>query len=73
MQSIQLRLSLGLSSPIEEIQQLGKDPVDVLNSWQKWNEMLKQRGLKMADTLQMIETPIDDSPEDKNDENIEEN
>jgi hypothetical protein len=73
MQSIQLRLSLGLSSPIEEIQQLGKDPVDVLNSWQKWNEMLKQRGLKMADTMQMIETPaadIDDEIKDKNDEDL---
>lgn len=73
MQSIQLRLSLGLSSPIEEIQQLGKDPVDVLNNWQKWQEMLKQRGLKMADTLQMLDTSIDDTAEDKNDETLEEN
>ena len=68
-----MRLALGLSSPIEEIQQLGKDPVDVLNNWQKWQEMLKQRGLKMADTLQMLDTSIDDTAEDKNDETLEEN
>ena len=73
MQAIQMRLALGLSSPIEEIQQLGKDPVDVLNNWQKWQEMLKQRGLKMADTLQMLDTSIDDTAEDKNDETLEEN
>ena len=55
MQAISLRLSLGLSSPIEEIHNTGRDPVDVLNSWQKWQEMLNDRGLKMSDTTKMIQ------------------
>ena len=55
MQAIQLRLSLGLSSPIEELQRLGKSPEDVLNSWAKYLQMLKDRGLKMADTIPMLE------------------
>lgn len=53
--AIQIRLSLGLSSPIEEIHNLGKSPQDVLNSWAKYLQMLKDRGLKMADTIPMLE------------------
>ena len=71
MQSIQMRLALGLSSPIEQIHNLGKDPFDVLDSWVKWNEMLKNRGLKIANTMQMIETDInsvDDNTENKIDD-----
>lgn len=52
--AIQLRLSLGLSSPIEQIHNLGKDPYDVLDSWAKWNAMLKDRGLKLSETMPMI-------------------
>lgn len=55
MQSIQMRLALGLSSPIEEIHNLGRQPEDVLNSWAKWNAMLKDRGLKIANTMEMIQ------------------
>lgn len=55
MQAIKLRMSLGLSSPIQEIQLAGKDPVDILNSWQKWNQMLKDRNLQLADSLQSIQ------------------
>lgn len=55
MQAINMRLSLGLSSPIEEITNLGKDPIDVLNSWSKWHEMLKQRGLQISNTMQLLE------------------
>ena len=55
MAAIQMRLALGLSSPIQEIHNLGKDPYDVLDSWAKWNAMLKDRGLKIANTLEMIE------------------
>ena len=74
MQSIQMRLSMGLSSPIEEIYNLGKDPIDVLNSWQKWNEMLKERGLKISSTMEMIENApeLDDDINDNNDDTIEE-
>lgn len=69
MQAIQLRLALGLSSPIEEIHQLGKDPVDVLNSWQKWQEMLKDRGLKLSDTMKLLQ---DDNVDQKPNENDQE-
>ena len=74
MQSIQMRLSLGLSSPIQEIHNLGKDPIDVLNSWQKWNQMLKDRGLKISSTMQMIENApdIDHENNDNNNDTIEE-
>lgn len=70
LQSIQIRLSLGLSSPIEEIKNLGKSPEDVLDEWGRWNQMLKDRGLKIASTMQMLENAVDHSPEDKNDEEI---
>ena len=72
MQSIQLRLSLGLSSPIEQLHNLGKDPYDVLDSWAKWNEMLKSRNLKIATTMQMIEKNIDDDIKDKTEQIIQE-
>lgn len=71
MQAIQLRLSLGLSSPIQEIHNLGKDPYDVLDSWAKWNQMLKDRGLKIANSMEMIQTPeteLDEAPEEKTDQ-----
>lgn len=69
MKAIQMRLSLGLSSPIEEIHNLGKDPYDVLDSWAKWNAMLKDRGLKIANTMQMIqgEANIQDEEIEKTD------
>lgn len=56
MNAIQMRLSLGLSNPIMEIHNAGKDPIDILNGWQKWNEMLKNRGLKLSDTKELINT-----------------
>ena len=68
MQAIQLRLALGLSSPIEEIHQLGKDPVDVLNSWQKWQEMLKDRGLKLSDTMKLLQDDNVDQNANENDQ-----
>ena len=64
LQAIQTRLALGLSSPIEEIQQLGKDPEDVINSIVKWRKMLKDRGLKLGDNLTLL-PGIDEGPEDK--------
>lgn len=69
MKAIQMRLSLGLSSPIEEIHNLGKDPYDVLDSWAKWNAMLKDRGLKIANTMEMIqgEANIQDEEIEKTD------
>lgn len=74
MQSIQLRLALGLSSPIEEIHNLGKNPQDVLNSWQKWNQMLKDRNLKVASTMQMIQgqANIDQDQQNKTEQIVEE-
>lgn len=73
MQSIQMRLSLGLSSPIQEIHNLGKSPQDVLNSWVRWQQMLKDRGLKIAATMQMIEKTIDhENNDNEEDEIIEE-
>lgn len=54
MAAIQLRLALGLSSPIEQIHNSGRDPIDVLNSIQKWNQMLKDRGLKFDSNASMI-------------------
>lgn len=60
MQAIQMRLALGLTSPIEEIHATGADPVDVLNSWEKWNEMLKDRGLKISPNLNTIESINDE-------------
>lgn len=66
LQSIQIRLSLGLSSPIEEIKALGKSPEDVLDEWQRWQEMLKERNLKISSTMQMLENTLDDTNEDKN-------
>lgn len=68
MQAINMRLSLGLSSPIEEIQNLGKSPQDVLNSWQKWNQMLKQRNLKISSTMQLIDYIHNDNNNDNNNE-----
>lgn len=67
MQAIQLRLALGLSSPIEEIHNLGKDPYDILDAWAKWNDMLKDRNLKIANTLEMIQgkANIDEDNEQK--------
>lgn len=70
MQSIQMRLSLGLSSPIEQIHNLGKDPVDVLNSWVKWNQMLKSRGLKVSSTMQMIQGEADVDNDDNDEDKI---
>ena len=67
MSAIQLRLALGLSNPIEEIHNAGKDPFDVLNGWQKWNQMLKTRNLKLSDTVNLINS-LDDINNNKNDE-----
>lgn len=63
MQAIQLRLSLGLSNPIIEIQNAGGDPVQILNGWQTWNDMLKARNLKLSDMVNTIQAPdgVDDS------------
>lgn len=74
MQSIQMRLALGLSSPIEQIHNLGKDPIDVLNSWVKWNQMLSDRGLKIANTMQMIQgsADLDENAENKTQQVIQE-
>lgn len=71
MKAIELRLSLGLSSPIEEIHNLGKDPFDVLDSWQKWNEMLKNRGLKLSDTMNTIQS-VDNQDDVKKEDIIQE-
>lgn len=65
LQAVEKRLQLGLSSPIEEIHNMGRDPIDTLNSWQKFNEMCKQRGLKFNYST------IDENNEQKNDENNE--
>lgn len=70
MQAIQLRLQLGLSNPIMEIHNAGRDPYDILNGWQKWNEMLKTRNLKLSDTINLIDN-LDENTI-KNDENQEE-
>lgn len=67
MQAIQLRLSLGLSNPIEEIHLAGKDPIDILNGWQKWQAMLESRNLKLSDTVKLISS-LDDINNNKNDE-----
>ena len=56
MQAIQLRLSLGLSNPIIELKNQGLDVYDVLDGWKKFNDMLKDRGLKLSETLPMINT-----------------
>ena len=74
MQAIQMRLALGLSSPIEQIHNLGRDPIDVLNSWQKWNQMLKDRNLKVASTMQLIqgEANIDQDQQNKTEQIVEE-
>lgn len=51
LQAVQLRLSLGLTSPIQEIHNSGKDPVDVLNSIQKWQQMCKNRNIKFNNNI----------------------
>lgn len=42
---IERMLSLGLTSPIAEIQKRGGDWNEVLSDWQKWNNALKEKGL----------------------------
>jgi len=33
---------------------MGKDPYFVLDSWAKWNALLKERGLKLSETMPLI-------------------
>lgn len=35
-----------LSSPQQLIRERGENPVEILNQWQRWKEMLKERGLQ---------------------------
>lgn len=72
LQAVQMRLQMGLSNPIDEIHNMGKNPETILAGWVKWQQMLKARGLKIASTMQMLENEVDHSPEDKTDETIEE-
>lgn len=65
MAAIQLRLSLGLSNPIMEIHNQGLDPIDILNGWKKWNQMLKNRGLKLSETMSMINTDTEQKIEEE--------
>lgn len=66
LQSTAMRLQLGLSSPIEEIMQDGKDPIDVLNSIKKYEELLKDRGLSFQDGKIAL---INQNAENKNEDN----
>lgn len=66
MAAIQLRLQLGLSNPIEEILNAGKQPEDILNGWEKWNKMLRDRNLQIS-----VNTNILSALDDKEIENEE--
>ena len=62
-QAIQLRLQLGITDPITEIEALGGDVDDTLDRIVLWREKLKARGLKLddKDTIVPIDDPVDDS------------
>lgn len=62
--AIQMRLALGLSSPIEEMHNLGIDPLDVANSIQKWQSILKDRNIKLNNNIYLDQNDnINDNPE----------
>lgn len=68
MQAIQLRLNLGLSSPIEEIQLAGKDPEDVLDQWQRWEKMKSDRNIKFNESQILIDNTLNENQEIQNNE-----
>lgn len=61
VQAIQLRLQLGITDPITEIEALGGDVDDTLDRIVLWREKLKARGLKVNDVDTIV--PIDDGEE----------
>jgi len=68
IQAVQMRLALGLTSPIEEMHNMGLDVVDVLNSQKKYLEMLKDRGLTM-NNLPVTDEQVDDTTNEKDNDN----
>lgn len=60
MAAIQLRLQLGLSNPLEELKNAGKNPEFILDGWQKWNKMLKDRNLQISINTDVIQN-LDDA------------
>lgn len=66
LQAIQTRLALGLSSPVEEIHNLGKDPVDVANSIRHWKKILQDRGLKLTENFNVISDDTDENNDEEN-------
>lgn len=61
LQAVQMRLQMGLSNPIDEIRNLGKNPETILAGWVKWNEMLQDRGLKISSSMELIENAVDET------------
>ena len=59
MAAIQLRLQLGLSNPLEELKNAGKNPEFILDGWQQWIKMLKDRNLQISINTDVIQT-LDD-------------
>ena len=68
MQAINLRLTLGLSSPIEEIQLAGKDPEDVLDQWVQWQKMKQERNINFPDSKIILDNPINENQENTENE-----
>ena len=63
VQAIQLRLQLGITDPITEIEALGGDVDDTLDRIVLWREKLKARGLKVNDVDTIV--PIDETDTDE--------
>lgn len=66
--SVERKLKLGLSNPIIELESMGMDVDEVLDGWQRWNELLKQRGLSFntenplpLDVMQQVVNEDDES------------
>ena len=66
--AIEMRLALGLASPIDIMHEMGVDPIDTANSIKKWQEILKDRGIKLNNNpyIEDAETPEEDNPDEDN-------
>lgn len=67
--SIEKRLQLGLSSPIEVMHEMGIDPIDTANSIKKWQQILNDRGIKLTNNYYLDEQNVDKDNNVKDDNN----
>ncbi|MPN55399.1 hypothetical protein SDC9_203081 [bioreactor metagenome] len=52
-----MKLELLLTDPMTEIEQMGKDPDDVLNRWALWIKKCTDRGIDYKAALSMLVSP----------------